>query len=61
MVWYPKTVIIRTIFFCYGVYGVVMDWPRAFNPLLVLCGIEDFVDGEPLRSEVLFEDLEQIR
>ena len=48
------TVVIRTIFFCFGKYRVILDQSRASHPLLVFNGIKDFVDREPQRSEVLF-------
>ena len=33
---------------------VVLDWPRVPHPRLIFDGIEDFVDGEPQWTEVLF-------
>jgi len=35
----------------------VPDWSRAPNPLLVLDSVEDFIDGEPQKSEMLFNRL----
>ena len=49
----PLTVMVRTIFFCFGKW-VVLDWLLALYPQLVLNGVEDFVDWEPQWSEVLF-------
>ena len=49
-----STVMVRTIFFYSGEYGVVLDWPRVLYPRLIFDGIEDFIDREPQRSEVLF-------
>ena len=59
----PFTVMIRTIFFRSEKYGVVLDWLWALNPRLVLDGVEDFIDGEHRRNEVLFhlEGLEWIQ
>ena len=51
------TVVIRTTFFYYGDYGecrIVLDRPRVPHLRLVFDNIEDFVDGERQRSEVLF-------
>ena len=50
----PLIVMVRTIFFRSGEYGVVLDWPRAFNSWLVLHGVEDFIKGEPQGSVVYF-------
>ena len=49
----PLTVMLRIIFFLSRQCGDVLDWPRTFNPWLILDGIEDFIDGEPQRSEAL--------
>ena len=59
----PLTVIKKTIFFHFGENRVVSDQLWALNPWLVLDGVEDFVNEEPQRSEVLFhlEGLEWIR
>jgi len=45
---------VRTIFFCSRECRVVLDRLRALYPRLILDGIEDFVNREPQRSEVLF-------
>ena len=50
----PLTVIVRTVFFHSEKCKVVLDWLRALYPRLVLDGVENFVDGEPQQSEVLF-------
>ena len=57
------TVMVRTIFFLFEKCGVVLDWLQTLYPRLVFNGVEDFVDGESQRSEVLFhlEGLELIR
>ena len=49
----PFAVRIRTILFCSGKCRIVPDWSRESEPRLVLDGIEDLVDAEPERSEVL--------
>jgi len=48
------TVVIRTMCFCSVDCWVVLDRPLVPHLLLDFDGIEDFVDGEPGRSEVLF-------
>ena len=53
-------IVIRKILFCSGECRVVLDWPQASHPLLVLDGIEDFINGEPQQSVVLFH-LEVLR
>jgi len=57
------TVLVRTILFYSEKCRIIPNWSRAPNPRLVLDGIEDLVDGEPERSEVLcrLEGLEQTR
>ena len=45
---------IRTIFFHSEKYEVVLDLLRMLYLWLVLDGVEDFVDGESQRNEVLF-------
>ena len=59
----PLTVIVRIVFFHSENCGVVLDWLQALYPQLVQDDVEDFVDGEPQRSEVLFhiKGLEWIR
>jgi len=60
---FSLTVMVRTIFFLFEKCGVVLDWLQTLYPRLVFNGVEDFVDGESQRSEVLFhlEGLELIR
>jgi len=59
----PLTVMVGTILFCSEKYKIVLDWSRVPDLWLVLDGIEDLIDGEPKRSEVLcqFERLVQTR
>ena len=57
------TVVVSIVFFRSGECRVVLDRLRMPYPRLVLDGIENFVDEEPQRSEVLFhlEGLEWIQ
>ena len=57
------TVVIRTVFFRSEECWVVLDWLRALYPRLVLDVIENFIDGKPQWSKVLFhlEALKWIR
>ena len=48
------TVVVRTVFFRSEDCRVVLDRLRALYPRLILNGIENFIDGEPQQSEVLF-------
>ena len=48
------TVMIRTVFFCFAKCRVILDRSRAPHPRPGFDGIEDFFDGEPQLSEVLF-------
>jgi len=48
------TVMIRIVLFCSGECGVVLGRPRTPHPWLIFDGIEDFIDGELQRSEMLF-------
>ena len=54
---------VKTEIFRSEEWRVVLDRLRALHPWLVLDDIEDFIDGEPQRSKVLFhlEGLEWIR
>ena len=47
------TIVIRAIIFCFGECRVVLDRPQTLHPRLIFDGIEDFVDGESQRSEML--------
>jgi len=49
----PFTVMIRIILFYFGKCRIVSDLSRASDLLMVLDGIEDLIDGELERSEVL--------
>jgi len=48
------TVVVRAVLFCFGKCRIVPDWSRASDPWLVLGSVEDLVDGEPERNEVLY-------
>jgi len=49
----PLTVVVGAVLFCPGMRGVVLYGSRTPRPGLVLDGVEDFVDREPERSELL--------
>jgi len=51
------TIMVGTIFFCSEKCGIVPDWSWTPNPWLVFDGVEDFIDGESQRSEMLFHRL----
>ena len=40
------TIVIRTVFFCFGECRVILNWSRSPHPRLIFDGIEDFVDAE---------------
>ena len=49
----PLTIVEGTILFCSRECGIVLDRSWMLDPRLVLDGVEDLVDGEPERGEVL--------
>jgi len=49
------TIVIRAILFCSRTRGVVLDGSRMPDPGLILDDVENFVDGEPERSELLYQ------
>ena len=51
----PLIVMVETVLFCSGKCRILPDWSRIPDPQLVLDGIENLVDEEPERSEVLFQ------
>jgi len=59
----PLALMVRTILLRSGECGVVVDRLLTLYPQLIFDSIEDFVDGESRRSEVLFhlEGLEWIQ
>ena len=50
----PFTVMVRPVLFCSEKCRIIPDWSRTSDPRLVLDAIEDLVDGETKRSEVLY-------
>ena len=53
--WCLFTIVLRTTFFCFRKFRVILDRLKALYPLLVLDDIEHFIDGEPERIVVLFQ------
>jgi len=49
----PFTVMAGSVSFFSGKCRIVLNWSWTPDPCLVLDSIEDFVDGEPERSEML--------
>ena len=47
------TVMVRAVFFRFVECWVILDWLWAPDPRLVLDGIEDLIDREPEKNEVL--------
>ena len=47
------SVMIGAIFFCSGECGIVLNWSRVLNPWLVLDVVEDLIDEESQRSEMM--------
>jgi len=39
---------------CFREGSIVLDWLRTSDPKLVFDGVEDFTDGQPQRSEMIF-------
>jgi len=52
----PLTIVVGAVLFCSGTRGVILDRSQTSDPKLSPNGVEDFVDGEPERSELLRED-----
>ena len=50
----PPTVVVGAVLFCSGMRGIVLDGSRTPNQRLIFNGVEDFVDGEFERSELLY-------
>ena len=48
------TVMVRTVCFRSGECRIVLDHVQPLYPRLVIDNIEDFIDREPQRNEVLF-------
>ena len=48
-------IMLGAILFCSRKRGVVLDGSQMPDPGLILDGVEDFVDGEPERSELLYQ------
>jgi len=48
------TIVVKAILFCSGMRGAVLDGSQTPDSGLILDGVEDFVDGEPERSELLY-------
>ena len=51
----PFTVVVRTVLFCSSKCEIISVWFQATDPRFVLDGVDDLVDGELERSEVLFQ------
>ena len=54
----PFTVVVRTVLFCSGKCEIISVWFQATDPWFVVDvvdGVDDLVDGELERSEVLFQ------
>ena len=51
----PFTVVVGAVLFCSGMREVILDGSRMPDQRLILDGIEDFVDAESERSELLYQ------
>ena len=49
----PLTVVVGASLFCSGMRGVMLDGSRTPDSGLILDDVEDYVDGDPERSELL--------
>ena len=50
----PFIVMVEAVFFCFRMRRVVLDGSRLPDPGLILDGVEDLIEGEPERSDLLY-------